>query len=621
MIKGKFLLVTLLILLGLAAIGRGQNLRGQIDGVIRDPQGSKVPNVSIKITNIETGEVLNTTSSADGTFTLTEVKPGSYKVETEITGFKKSLIEGITVQVATTTNLNIDLQIGSVNEEVNIDVDDVQEVINTSNAEVGEVIDRQKILELPLDGRNPFELAALNAGVQTKTGSDGEVTSFSINGNRTTANNLTVDGVNASDNFIKSPANITLGVVPVSVESVGEFRVTTSLPSAEFGRGSAQINSITASGTNKFRGSLFEFHRNTAFNANNFFNNSTILEDGSNVPREPLIRNQFGGRIGGPIIKDKAFFFVSYEAKRESRGLTRNRLVYTEEALSGIFRYIKGLPTTPANVALATGTAAAGYGTASGQSGTCGATGSGGRVTVPNGTICVQDVLGIPGSNRYQQPIDPTIREFMSIMPLPNNFQIGDGLNTGGYRFNAKVISPTDQFTTRLDYRFNDKHSFEAIMNYGDINFNGDYINEGEPAFPDSTYRTRNTIGRGLSGTFRSLLSPTLINEFRMGAQISTLTFGNTADFARGFRIDLIRFMTRRMILSVQTVIFELFNGLITSLIYAETTPLKWAAKSDRFGLGVIHLREQFPWLTSVPITQPDFLKATTLEAAHQMII
>lgn len=291
----------------------GQTLRGRIDGTVKDPQGQVVPNVAITVTNTGTGEKLNATSTNEGAFSVNEVKPGTYTINAEVQGFKKVLIEGILVQVGTVTNLTVQLELGTVNEQVNVTADDAQMTINTSTSEVGEVVDRQKILELPLDGRNPFELTTLNAGVQTKSGADGEVTSFSINGNRTVANNLTVDGVNASDNFLKTPANITLGVIPVSVESIAEFRVTTSLPSAEFGRGSAQINAVTASGTNKFRGSIFEFHRNTAFNANSYFNNSTILENGQNVPREPLIRNQFGGRFSGPIFKEKLFFFVSYE--------------------------------------------------------------------------------------------------------------------------------------------------------------------------------------------------------------------------------------------------------------------------------------------------------------------
>ena len=535
----KFKLSAIALVLILSSFAFGQTLRGRIEGTVKDPQGNVVPNVTITATNKGTSEKLTATTTNEGTFIITEVKPGSYSITAEVQGFKKVLLEGIGVQVATTTGLTIQLELGTVNEQVNVSADDAQVTINTSNSEVGEVVDRQKILELPLDGRNPFELTALQAGVQTKSGADGEVTSFSINGNRTVANNLTVDGVNASDNFLKTPANITLPVIPVSVESIAEFRVTTSLPSAEFGRGSSQINAVTASGTNQFRGSVFEFHRNTAFNANTFFNNATVLENGQSVAREPLIRHQFGGRLGGPILKDKLFFFTSYEGKRESRGLSRNRLVYTAQALAGTFRYIKGLPTTPANAAAATVTANAGTGTASTQSGTCGATGAGGRATVPVGTICVQNLLGISGTARFNQPIDPTIRAYMSVMPLPNNFQIGDGLNTGGFRFNAKIIAPTDQFSTRFDYRINDKHSFEATYNYGDILFLGDYINELEPSFPNGSYGTRNTIGRGLTGTFRSLISASLINEARFGAQISALAFGNTADFSRGYQIDL----------------------------------------------------------------------------------
>lgn len=529
----------LAMLMSFTALVNAQALRGRIDGTAKDAQGNSVPGVSITLTNNENGEIVKTTSETDGTFLFAEVKPGTYTIAAQANGFKRLLIPDVTVQVATSSTVALDLEVGGISEEVTVNASEAQEVINSTSAEVGDVVDRQRILELPLDGRNPFELVALNAGVQTKSNSDGEIRSFSINGNRTVANNLTVDGVNASDNFLKTPANITLPVIPVSVESIAEFKVTTSGPSAEFGRGSSQINAVTASGTNSFRGSIFEYHRNTAFNANNFFNNSTILDNGQSVEREPLIRNQFGGRLGGPIFKDKAFFFGSYEGKRESRGLSRNRLVYTADALQGIFSYVKGLPTTPQTVAAATITAPAG--TLTSQSGTCRATAGGNppRVVIPTGAICVQNLLGIPNTNRFGQPIDPTVKAFMSSMPLPNNFQIGDGINTGGFRFNAKVISPTDQFSTRIDYRLNDKHSFEATYNYGNILFNGDFINSGEPAYPDSTFRTRQTVGRGMMGTFRSIISPTIINEARFGAQISTLTFGNTADYARGYTIDL----------------------------------------------------------------------------------
>lgn len=525
--------ITLIFCFGIVTFG--QAVRGRIDGTVKDPQGQVVPNVSLTITNIGTGETLQAVTTEEGTFTVAEVKPGTYQITAEGAGFKKVTVEEIIVQVATVSNVAIELQVGGVNEQVTINAADAQEVVNTSNAEVGEVVDRQKILDLPLDGRNPLELTALQAGVQTKTSGDGEVARFSINGNRTVANNVTVDGVNASDNFLKTPANVTLPVIPVSVESIGEFRVTTSLPSAEFGRGTAQINAITASGTNQFRGSLFEFHRNTVFNANTFFNNSTILENGQSVEREPLIRNQFGGRLGGPIIKDKTHFFFSYEGKRESRGLSRNRLVYTAEARQGIFRYIKNRPTTLANIAAAPGTAPASI-IAGIPAGTRNCNSTSSSTSVPDGTICVQNVLGI---NSQRSVLDPTIQAYLANVPTPNNFQIGDGLNTGGFRFNAKVLSPSDQFATRFDHRFNDKHSLEVVYNYGNINFFGDYINEGEEPFPGSPYRTRKTVGRGISTTLRSIFGANVINEARFGAQLSSLNFGNTADLSRGYQLDI----------------------------------------------------------------------------------
>ena len=164
----KFKLLAGAFLLILSNFAFGQTLRGRIEGTVKDPQGQVVPNVAITVTNTGTSEKLTASTTDDGTFIVTEVKPGNYTVTAEVQGFKKILLEGINVQVGTTTGVTIQLELGTVNEQVNVSADDAQITINTSNSEVGEVVDRQKILELPLDGRNPFELTALQAGVQTK---------------------------------------------------------------------------------------------------------------------------------------------------------------------------------------------------------------------------------------------------------------------------------------------------------------------------------------------------------------------------------------------------------------------------------------------------------------------
>ncbi len=517
----KILICLSLALLSLISVN-AQTVRGRIEGVVRDAQGGIIPNATIVAVNSGTGGKQQAVSSGEGSFVILEVQPGTYRLTAEAQGFKKFITEGIVVQVATVSTVTVTLEAGQLSETVTVNASEAQEVVNSANPEVGDVVDRQRILDLPLDGRNPLELTALQAGVQLRTNADGEIDRFSINGNRTVANNITVDGVNASDNFLKTPANVTLPVIPVSVESIGEFRVTTALPSAEFGRGTAQVNAITASGTNRLRGSLFEFHRNTVLNANTFFNNATVNtsgpDTGKTLPREPLIRNQFGGRLGGPVKlpksvfgplgydgKDRTFFFFSYEGKRESRGLSRNRTVYTAQARQGVFRYLNNLPTTPANVA------------------------------ANPAALRSVNVLGL---NATRATPDPFVARYLALTPLPNNFQLGDGVNTGGYRFNATILSPSDVFAGRLDHRLSSKHSLEATFSYGDVSFLGDYINEGEPVFPDAPYRTRNTLGRGVSTTLRSTLAPTLINEARFGAQLSTLSFGNTATFPEGYQID-----------------------------------------------------------------------------------
>jgi len=504
--KKKGLILTLTLALALATSAAGQTVRGRLTGVITDAQGGLMPNATVTAVNKETGAKFTAQSSGEGTFVIPELPIGVYTVTVSAGGFKQATVADVVVQVATVSSLNVKLEVGLATQEITVNASEAQAAINTANAQIGDVIERERIRELPLDGRNPLELTFLQAGVEENTSGDGELTRFSINGNRTVGNNITVNGLNASDNFIKSPANVIIPVVPVSVESIEEYSVTTSLASAEFGRGSAQINAVSAAGTNNFRSSLFWFHRNTVFNANKFFNNATVDQTtGRSIPREPLIRNQFGGRIGGPIWRNRAFFFFAYEGRREARGIARTRTVYTAEARQGVFRYLQGRPATPANVA---------------QS--------------PE-LIRSVDLFKL-NSNRAQ--IDPVAARYLSLAPLPNGFLTGDGLNTGSFRYNAPIKPDSDLFNFRGDHRINERHHLETTFNYGDIRFIGDFINDDEQVFPGLPAKDRLTIGRGATLALRSTLAPTLINEARFGAQFSNVTFINNADFADGFRVQ-----------------------------------------------------------------------------------
>ncbi len=480
-LRGLFLTVLLV------ASALAQATNGRLEGSVKDASGALVPNATVTIVNQRTNQERTVTTNEEGFFAVAELAPGDYNVKIEAPNFRVTNVSDVIVAVGTPATVNIELAAGSISETVEVSGEDAQEAVNTTNAEIGDVVDRRRVLDLPLDGRNPLDLIALQAGA-SETGR--------VNGNRARAINVTVNGVNASDNFNKSEDNIVNNpTVPVSVESVREFRVTTGLATAEFGRGSAQVNVISQSGSNNYSGSLFVFHRNTAFNANNFFNNRTGVE------REFLIRNQYGGRIGGPVRipkfyngTDKTFFFFSYEGTRLAASETVNRLVYTAEARAGNFRYLNGLPVTPINVA--------------------------------NNPGAIRSVNVLSLSNRAA---DPSMTTYLARTQLPNNFDRGDGLNTGGFRFNARRSAPKDIYSFRADHRFSDKYALEFNYSYGDDFQFGDVVNGRLQFFPGGFGTDRLLRSRSVSTALQMNLSPQTVNEFRFGLVNPHTNFTNQA--------------------------------------------------------------------------------------------
>lgn len=461
-----------------------QTVNSRIEGVVRDSNLGLVPNATVKISNSQTNQVTTVVSNDNGRFSALELAPGEYVVIVQAAGFSITRIEKVIVEVGTPVVLNIELKIGAVDETVEISSDDAMDTVNTSNAEIGDVVDRRRILELPLDGRNPLDLIALQAGAD-ETGE--------VNGNRTRAINITVNGINASDNFNKSADNVVNNpTVPVSVESIREFRVTTGMATAEYGRGSAQVNVVSQSGGKDYRGSVFMFHRNTVLNANTFFNNKV------GAPREFLLRNQFGGRFGGPVRipkildGDRTFFFFAYEGTRLTASETSNSTVYTAEAKAGNFRWLQGMPITPANVA------------------------------ANPGLIRSRNLYDL--TNRTP---DPFMETWLGDIPLPNNFDVGDGLNWGGYRFNAKRSAPRDIYSFRGDHRINDKYTLEFNYSYADDLQYGDYVNARYQRFPGRNGIDRLTRSRSMSAALQMNWTPQTVNEFRFGFANPTTMFGN----------------------------------------------------------------------------------------------
>lgn len=517
------LVAATILLLGFSVSTSAQETSGQIRGTVIDPQGAVVPGASVTAKHVTTGSDYQATTGDTGGFVFPNVRLGQYTIVVELAGFKRVLLQDVKVEVAGIAELKIELEVGSVSEEINVTAGEAQAVINTTNAELSTVVDEKRLTELPLDGRNASHLALLQAGVFFERSPDGQGDKLIVNGQRHRSLGITLDGVDTQDNLNRaSSVMLDQPILALSVDNVQEFRVVTGIASAEFSRGGAQITAVTRAGTNNFHGSVFWFHRNTALNANEFFNNAAS----PTVPRPPLQRHQFGGRIGGPIFKDKTFFFFGYEQTREFKGVPVNRTVYTAQARQGIFRYLTGLRNTPENVA-ANPT----------------------RIRVVNLLQCdaaVQTALSrFCVDSRFNAATPATIDSFigssvLGLIPLPNNFNIGDGLNTGGFRFNAPVITRVHLPSFRLDHRFNDKHSFAGTFNYNDRDIRGDFINDREPVYPGQRpLGSRLTHSRSFSTSLTSAFSPTFVNELRFGVVGAENAFLVTQPFDTLFALDL----------------------------------------------------------------------------------
>lgn len=500
-----------------------QEISGQIKGTVVDEKGAVVPGASVTATHVETNTSYQATTNSEGTFVLPNVRLGRYSVAVEAPNFQRTLVQNVNVEVGGIADLNVTLQVGSIQEQIEIMAGEAQEIINSTNAEISTVVDERRVIDLPLDGRNASHLALLQAGVFFERDPDGQGDKLIVNGQRHRSLGVTLDGVDTQDNLNRaSSVMLDQPLLALPAENVQEFRVVTGIASAEYSRGGAQIAAVTRQGSNEFHGSVFEFHRNTALNANDFFNNAASPA----VERPPLIRHQFGGRIGGPIFRNKTFFFFGYEQTRESKGVPVNRQVYTAEARQGIFRYLNGLLTTPENVAA-----------------------NPNLIRSVNLLQCgpsVQSAIGRPCvDTRFNlsnpTSLDPFIRDqVFGLIPTPNNFSIGDGLNTGGFRFNAPVRTIVHLPSFRLDHRFNDKHSFAFTFNYNDREIEGDFINDREPIYPGQRpLGSRLTHSRAFSGTLTSTLSPTFVNELRVGLIGAENAFLVMQPFDTPFVLDL----------------------------------------------------------------------------------
>ncbi len=284
---------------------QAQTVSGTINGTVQDASGAVVANAQISVTNQDTGVIRTTTSTADGVFSVPSLLPGRYTVQAKSQGFNTAEVKDVVVNVGSETRADMRLQVGTTSTAVT--VTESIPTVETTSTDVSQVMDQELIKNIPLNARDLQQLSVIQPGVQqTFTSSFGK--QVSVGGDRVANNRFLQEGIDLTWTFRTSPVSLASNIL-MGADAVKEFKVISENPPVEYGELSGGITSTTfKSGTNNWHGTVFEYYRNSAFDARNFFDATT------GAP--PLHRHQFGGQFGGPIKKDKAFFFTDFESLR-----------------------------------------------------------------------------------------------------------------------------------------------------------------------------------------------------------------------------------------------------------------------------------------------------------------
>jgi hypothetical protein len=438
-----------------------QSGTSSVSGTVFDQSGTVIAGASVRLGNADKGFARSVTTKDNGSFTFQAIQPGIYCIEVEMKGFKKFINNDVRKFVDSPTDIDAVLEIGSINETVTVTQSTADALINTQDATVGNPFNSNQVTQLPVEARDVSNLLTLQPGV-TRFGY--------VAGGRSDQANITLDGVDINDaqtNSLSTPA------LRLNAEAIQEFRVTTANPNASQGRSSgAQISLVTKSGTNQLRGALFLTGRRTGWTANDFFNNR------SGVERPKFDRNVFGGAIGGPIWKERVFFFYSYEGERTTQGKTIVRRVPLPTLGQGIIRFRK-------------------------IGGGIGSLDCSQIATVfPYTTGCNHDALVVFAGAASRYPA--------------NSFEIGDStattlLNTAGFRFNANNKIKNNSHVLRLD--FNLSMTQQAFFRF---NYSND-VGTFPPQFPDTPVRIVPKHPLGFVIGHNWMISNNLFNVFRYG--------------------------------------------------------------------------------------------------------
>jgi len=516
-----------------------QSGNASVSGFVQDPTQAFIPGVMITATNTQTGVVTTAVTNESGTYTIVSLLPGSYKLTAELPGFKTQVINDVQLGQSASARYNFTLQVGAVADSVEVTAQ-ATALITESASTVGQVLTQKSVQDLPLVSTNVLDLMQTMAGVRGAT--LGESTTFA--GVSTGMVNTVRDGLSVQDGRYANGVGATTQIHP---DMVGEFRVILTPVDAELGRGNGQVQILTRSGTNQFHGSGVWSIRNSALDANTWSNNKQVV-NGVWSPAQPtwVNRNELTGSLGGPIIKNKTFFFVLWDKQFERQRQTVRPVVLTDCARNGIFRYWEswgngntltptsttGTPTTASvdsfgnPVRPATNPTGASY---TGQLRYFSVFGP--LAQNPTRPDCSDAVVQGSAWNQFRTGMDPSgvSQKYLALMPHANTFDGGDGLNTavhqwvrnghnaGNFGLATGTSTDTDrkQINTKIDHNFSSRHKLAFAYSYEWID--GEYLQNVNTAWPGSFASEVIRRPKVLTANFTSTLTSTLLNEARFG--------------------------------------------------------------------------------------------------------
>jgi hypothetical protein len=460
-----------------ALLASAQGTDAVVTGTVLDQAGAAMPDTLVTALNTDTGVSKTVKSDSAGIYEFPTLPPGTYTISANQKGFKEYVLGGLTLRTGDHVQQNLKLEVGATTESVQVTA--TAEGVQYLTASQGGLVNATRIEDLPVNSRNAMDFVATQAGV----------VGANFNGARNDMLNITLDGSNIQDNFITEAVGTTQ--IAASVDRVEEVKVVTSPSDAEYGRGSGQVALVSRSGTNQFHGSLYDFAHNTDLNANSWSNNR------NGVPRSVEVENQVGGRLAGPIKKNKTFFFGLFEANIQHFQSTSTATTLTNTARQGIFRFYPGV--TNANALAAKPTVDL----------------NGNPITPAGATGPLQSVslFGLD-PNRLTPDTTGIVAKNLALLPAPNTFNTGDGLNTAGYNFIVPSSDDIYSFTVRIDHNFSDKERLSASYDRDMENYPNGFDSQPLPTSPAGDYKDTGEVG---SVALVSTIKSNIVNEARIG--------------------------------------------------------------------------------------------------------